>query len=142
MDFRTRGKDEEPNFQLAPMIDIVFVILIFFVATYAVTREEKLVGLNLPETVTGEAEFSKRQQILVNLDKDGTIYIEKRRLASEMLERRLRQLAAFAVDEKAKPGVIIRADGDCPHRKVVEVMDLCAKAGISQVHFSTLPAVR
>ena len=138
MDFRASEQDESPGFQLAPMIDIVFVILIFFVATYAVTREEKLLGLNLPATTSGQPESRQRQQILVNLDKDGGIFIERRQLQPEILERRLRQLAAFAGSEETKPTVIIRADGDCTHRKVIEVMDLCARAGISQVHFSAV----
>lgn len=142
MDFRARGREDEPGFQLAPMIDIVFTILIFFVASYTVTREEKVMGLHLPETVSGQPEFRQKQQILVNLDKDGNIFIERRKMAAELLERRLRQLAAFSADDNSRPGVIIRADGDCPHRKVIEVMDLCARAGISQVHFSSLPVAR
>ena len=142
MDLRARGKDEEPGFQLAPMIDIIFTILIFFVASYTVTQEEKTLGLNLPETTSGQPEHNQRQQIMVNMDKDGNIFIDRRRLSSDLLERRLRQLAAFASDEKAKPGVVIRADGECTHRKVVEVMDLCARAGISQVHFSSLQATK
>lgn len=142
MNFRARGREDEPTFQLAPMIDIVFVILIFFVATYAVTREEKLLGLNLPETTSGKPESRQRLQILINLNKDGVIFIDRRLLASELLERRLEQLTAFAASEDERPAVVIRADGDCAHRKVVAVMDLCARAGIKQIHFSSLQATK
>lgn len=140
MDFRAGWTEDEPGFQLAPMIDIVFVVLVFFVATYAVTREEKLLGLNLPETTTGQPEFKQRQQILLNLDQEGKVFIDRRNLQLDILERRLRQLVLFAADDNVRPAVIIRADGDCPHRKVVEVMDLCARAGINQVHFSSVQA--
>lgn len=140
MDFRAGWSEDEPGFQLAPMIDIVFVVLVFFVATYAVTREEKMLGLNLPETTSGQPEFRQRQQILLNLDKTGAVFIERRKLAPEVLEQRLRQLVLFAADDEARPAVVIRADGECPHRRVMEVMDLCARAGISQVHFSSVQA--
>ena len=131
-------RHDDSSFQLAPMIDIVFVVLVFFVATYAVSREEKLLGLDLPKATSGQPEFRQRQQIVVNLDAAGNAFVERRAFAMPLLERRLAQLAAFAAPG-GEPSVIIRADADCKHRFVVQVMDLCARSGIKNVHFSILP---
>ncbi|GHS91147.1 hypothetical protein FACS1894139_06610 [Planctomycetales bacterium] len=123
------------SFQLAPMIDIVFVVLVFFIATYAVSRDEKLLGLDLPVAEKGQPEYHQRQQLLVNLNAQGEIFVESIPLSPASLERRLTQLVAFATPA-GKPMVIIRADGGCPHREVVKVLDLCARAGIDSVNFS------
>ncbi len=141
MDLRARTDEAQGvGFQIAPMIDIVFVVLVFFVATYAVTQEEKLMSLNLPETTTGKTEYRHRQQILLNIDSRGDIFLEQRKLLPEVLERRLGQLVMFAGSDNSLPSVIIRADGECHHSKVLAVMDLCARAGIKTVHFSALQA--
>jgi len=132
------GNDDAFSFQLAPMVDIIFVVLVFFVATYAVSKEEKLLGLDLPRSASGQPEFRQRQQIVVNLDASGKVFIERRPFEILALENRLVKLVAFSHGGEG-PSVIIRADGACQHRHVIEVMDCCARAGVKSVHFSTLP---
>lgn len=139
MNLRSEGQNDNAfSFQLAPMVDIVFVVLVFFVATYAVSKEEKLFGLDLPKASSGEAEFRQRQQIVVNLDAEGKVFIARRAFAMLALENRLQLLAATSRPD-GELSVIIRADAACQHRHVVQVMDICARAGIKSVHFSALP---
>lgn len=141
MDLRARPSSTQGiGFQIAPMIDIVFVVLVFFIATYAVTQEEKLMSLNLPETKSGESEYRHKQQILLNVNARGEIFLEQRKMVPEVLERRLRQLVLFSADSGEPASVIIRADGKCSHSNVLAVMDLCARAGIKSVHFSAVAA--
>lgn len=129
-------RDEgEGGFQIAPMIDTVFILLVFFVATYAAAQEERLLNLTLPAAGAAQEERQSLSEIVVNLDSEGAIFLHDRRLAPEAFAARIGKLAAFVED----PGVIIRADRACPHGAVVRVMDICRKAGVSRIAFSALP---
>ncbi len=139
MNLQNRAFDA-PQFQLAPMIDVVFVVLVFFLATYAAAQEEKSLDIDLPAARSGEPETRSRHQLVVNVDEGGGLVLQRRKYSPEMLEKRLRQLVTFAATEAGKPAVIIRADADCPHRHVIGVMDLCKRARIQRIYFSTLPA--
>jgi biopolymer transport protein ExbD len=139
MRLNPQAADAGGIFQLAPLIDIVFVVLIFFIATYAAQRDEKLQGLNLPTVSQGVAEARQREQIYVNLNARGEIFVQSRKLEAAALERILGQMATFATADHP-PTVVVRADGDCPHRFVAQVLDLCARAGIAGVYFSAYPA--
>ena len=134
MDFSARG-DLDHQFQIAPMIDIVFILLIFFIATYATAQEEKLLDIQLPTATGGKDEARSLREIVVNLSDKSEIFVNRRRYALPELEARLRKLSEFAAD----PGVIIRADGSCAHRHVVQIMDLCARCKIRRVFFTATP---
>ncbi len=140
----SRREDAETQFQLAQMIDIVFILLIFFVATYAVAQEEKLLNIALPEAGSAEDTARSLREIVVNLNMDGEIFVNRQRFTPEKFERRLAQLMEFAESLKrggetgVEPGVIIRADAECPHKYVVLVMDTCARVKIRRVFFSTV----
>lgn len=138
MDLNARGP-EEGQLMIAPLIDIVFVVLIFFVATYAMAREEKHHDVVLPETAKGEVRRAQRQRILINLDRQGAIFVQGQRYSEKVLLRRLSQLVDFAIDEANQPTVVIRADGDCPHRHVMTAMDICKQAGVRRISWSALP---
>lgn len=137
-------KETETQFQIAPMIDIVFILLIFFVATYAVAQEEKLLNITLPEAGSATDTARSLREVVVNLGADGRIFVNRRQMTPEGFERRLAQLMEFAESLKqagevgAEPGVIIRADAECPHKHVVAVMDTCARIKIRRVFFSTV----
>ena len=133
MNFQSRGAAEE-QFQIAPMIDIVFILLVFFVVTYAVAREERLLSVRLPEAQAAQPEKRSQEEIMVNLNAGGVIVVNRQVLTPEALESRLRKLSSFLED----PGVIIRADGACAHEHVVRVMDICARNDVPRVYFSAV----
>ncbi len=133
MRFSARDKPDE-QFQIAPMMDVVFLLLIFFIATYAASQEEKLLNIKLPKSTAAEDEVRSTRETIVNLDAQGNLTLYRRRIDPAELETRLKLLRSFTDD----PGVIIRADGDCPHRYVIMVMDLCARTRIRRVFFSTV----
>ena len=134
MNFSSRA-EVEPQFQIAPILDIVFILLIFFVATYAVAQDEKLLDINLPASHSGKEEIHTYEEIVVNLTAQGEIFVQRQRYTLAELDSRLLRLRQFAPD----PVVIIRADGACPHRHVVEVMDLCARHRVRRIYFTATP---
>ncbi len=141
MNFSSHNDTEHDDaFQIAPMIDIVFILLIFFVAAYAVEQQEKLLDINLPDANSAKDEGRSMRDIVVDLNAEGKIFLYRKERSPAYLETRLKRLAEFARNRDAKPGVIIRADGNCDHKYVVRVMDICARAEVTRVFFSTISA--
>ncbi len=145
MNFSSPDQSDK-QFQIAPMIDVVFILLIFFIATYVAAQDEKLLDITLPESPSAKQAARSQQEIVVNLNAAGEIFIRNRRFSHKDLERRLAQLmefstaAARAGGGPADPGVIIRAHAECAHKHVVAVMDVCAReqVGIRRVFFSAV----
>lgn len=141
-------QDSQEQFQIAPMIDIVFILLIFFVATYAAAQNEKMLDIKLPSSGAATDEARKLHEIVVNLTANGDIYVNRRKMTPEQLRTRLTRLMQFHHesgadgDAASEPGVIIRAHAECAHKYVIAVMDICKSesVGIRRVYFSTTPA--
>lgn len=123
------------GFQLAPMLDIVFLLLVFFIVTQTFEDTEPDLSINLPSAETPKPGESVSNEIIVNIRKDGTVVINRQPYTMEELERKLlsvarldkSQLVRIRLDEKAEGGVI------------VAVMDACLKADLTNISFSTRP---
>lgn len=121
-------------FPFTPIINVLFLGWLFFVVAHNITREEKLLGLDLPSATTASAANRHHRQLTLNLDNNGEIFIGNKKFTLASVERRLTQLSALAT---TPPMIIIRADALCQHRHVVNLIDLCNRAGIKQINIST-----
>jgi biopolymer transport protein ExbD len=127
MRFRKK-KEDEPRISIAPLVDIVFLLLIFFMVTshYDIAAG---VRINLPK-VTKKAESpDDENKIVLLVDKSANIFIDGKEIDIESLKARLG-------DEVKKRGVvqlILQADIDVRHGKVVEIMDYAKSAGINSI---------
>jgi biopolymer transport protein ExbD len=127
---------EEPEINLISLVDVVFMLLIFFMVTTTFVRSSHL-KLALPQAQPVPVQ-QPSQAIEVAVDADGRYYIDGRQLRDRSaltLERGLRQIAG---DAAARP-VIIRADARASHQAVVTVMDVAARNGFSQLSIATVP---
>ena len=123
------------GFQLAPMLDIVFLLLVFFIVTQTFEDDEPDLSITLPSAETPKPGENVSNEIIVNIRKDGTVVINRQAYTMPQLEDKLLSVARLdktmlvriRVDEKAESGV------------VVHVMDACLKAGLNNVSFSTRP---
>ena len=113
------------GFQLAPMLDIVFLLLVFFIVTQTFEDDEPDLSINLPSAETPKPGENVSNEIIVNIRKDGTVVINRQLFSVARLDKTM--LVRIRVDEKAESGV------------VVHVMDACLKAGLNNVSFSTRP---
>jgi biopolymer transport protein ExbD len=119
--------------QLAPMIDIVFLLLIFFIVTWQFTKSETELSVSVPTAQEGADPERQKGEIVVNILADGTIRIES---VSVDLPQLLEKLASIAAQYENQP-VRIRGDGAVNYQRVVEVIDTCTKAGIWNISFAT-----
>ena len=116
---------EEAQLGLAPMLDVVLLLLIFFLVTTSFTSPR--IGLELPEALTGE--IAAVPQLLVTIAEDGALELDGEAIELPALEQRIQSFAREADD----PELVVRADDGALHGRVVEVLDLSRAQGITQV---------
>jgi len=132
MKFSNR-QPEAANMQLAPMIDIVFLLLIFFIVTWQFTRSETELSVSVPTAQEGADPERQSGEIVINILADETIRVEG---TTVDLEQLLAKLAPIAAAFENQP-VRIRGDGGVPYQRIVAVIDTCQKAGIWNISFAT-----
>lgn len=131
-----RVRDEEGDeleFSMAPMIDVVFQLLIFFMVSTTYATDEKDLDVELPSARSGESAGGAPQQLVINVFRDGRISLAGRTLNEAELERELRRAAS---GDRATQ-VTIRGDRQANHERIVAVMDACGVAGLSNLALGT-----
>ncbi len=119
--------------QLAPMIDIVFLLLIFFIVTWQFSRSETELNVSVPTAEEGSELNRPKGEIIINVLADNTIRVEGFTVDLAQLHDKL---AAIARQFENQP-VRIRGDGKVAYQRIVEVIDTCQKAGIWNISFAT-----
>ena len=132
MKFSSR-EPEPATMQLAPMIDIVFLLLTFFIVTWQYTRSETELSVKVPTAEEGVQKNRARGEIIINVLADGTIRIEGNSVNFTQLREKL---TAISKQYKNQP-VRIRGDGGVSYQRMVEVIDTCQKSGIWNFSFDT-----
>jgi len=124
---------KKARIEIIPMIDTMFFLLVFFmIATLAMTLQHGM-PVNLP-TATSSTDKVK-EQVSLTLTKDGTLYYNKEPIALHELETRLSAVRQADPD----PTVVINADEQISHGRVIEVMDHVRLSGISNMAIATKP---
>ncbi len=129
----TSRQPEPAAMQLAPMIDIVFLLLIFFIVTWQFSRSETELNVSVPTAEEGAELTRPKGEIIINVMADGTIRVEGMTMNLGQLNQKL---AAIAKQYNNQP-VRIRGDGGVPYQSIVEVIDTCQKSGIWNISFAT-----
>ncbi len=135
MNFRGKVKPDAVGFQIAPMIDIVFLLLCFFVTSQVFTQWESEIDIALPTSRT--AEFNRRLpgEIILNIRPTGQVSVSGRVLEEKELTALLDRLVQLFPGQP----VLIRADRETPYLHVIRVLDLCRQSEIWNISFATLP---
>jgi len=133
MNLRPQRADDT-GINLTPLIDVVFLLLIFFMVSTTFERSSEL-AIELPEAAT-EAEPDEREQLEIAIDAQGRYYVNGRQLVNTQLETVRQAMRDAAGDATALP-VVISADGKSPHQSVVTVMDAARQLGLVHLSFTT-----
>jgi biopolymer transport protein ExbD len=124
---RRKARDEEESeVNLTPMLDVVFIMLIFFIVTASFVKEAGI-EVNRPDAAT--AEKKERGNILVAITDTGQIWIDKRQVDPRALRANIERLHA----ENPQGSVVIQADKNSKNGMLVEVMDAARLAGVYNV---------
>lgn len=119
--------------QLAPMIDILLLLLSFFIISWQFSRSETELSVSVPTAEEGAEPERQRGEIIINVLSDGILRVEGVTVDLSQLHEKL---AAIAQQFENQP-VRIRGDGNVAYQRIVEVIDTCQKAGIWNISFAT-----
>ncbi len=133
-----RQRREEININLTPLIDVVFLLLIFFMITTTFTRESHL-SISLPEASQTNAPIDEPQYIEVLVGADGQYSINDSPLVNTEALTLKRGILKVAGDQRDLP-FIITADAQAQHQSVVRVMDVAGELGFSALSITTQQA--
>lgn len=133
MKFRNEPLDRT-EMQFAPMIDIVFLLLIFFIVTWSYARFETEIDISVPAAAEGKSPKRSIGEIIVNVKKDGAIFVEGKDTSDDELLATLTQVAREYKDQ----AVILRGDKETAFDHIVAVLNVCQRAGIWNVAFATM----
>ena len=123
---RPSKQTEEKVADLTPMLDVVFIMLIFFIVTATFIKETG-VEVNRPDTQT--AQLKKTVSLLVGVAPDSAVWIDKKKVDIRNVRPTMERLHA----ENPKGGLVIQADGESKVEKVLASMDAARAIGINQV---------
>lgn len=125
---RRKSRDAAP-IDIAPMMDMVFILLIFFIVTSTFTRET---GVDVSKPKASSARELARESILIGITRQGTVHINETQVNLGTLRTILRQMVAEAPERP----VILVADRDAPSGRIVDVLDECNIAKVRKVSIS------
>lgn len=123
-----KKREEEPRISLAPLIDIVFLLLIFFMVTSHFDIASG-VRINLPKVTKRIISEEEESKITLIIDKSAQTYLEGKKIDPKALQKRLQGL----VKERGILHLVLQADKDVSHGKVVQIMDLAKSAGVHSI---------
>ena len=139
MKFRRRRVRENIALNMVSLIDIVFVLLLFFVVTTTFTRETNL-KVDLPEAVSGEQTTpSELKQLEILIDATGSYALNGQALLKNDLDGLMTALQKESAGDNSLP-LTISADGKTPHQAVITAMDAAGKLGFSHLRLTTVEA--
>lgn len=133
MNFRKRNGSDLPQFQVTPMIDVVFLLLCFFITTAVFSQWENEVDIVLPTAHSARVPDRLPGEVIVNVARDGRITVNQAVFTPDELRDRLARLA------KLFPGqpIVIRADRATAYEHVMAVVDACCLVDIWNISFAT-----
>ncbi len=136
MNFRRRNRSQPPGFQIIPIIDVILLLLIFFVSTWTYAQWEKQMDITVPTAKETTAPRRLPGEIIINIGKDGEVILNQKKLTTDELRSILARIAKQFPDQS----VILRGDEATAYKAIVRVLDACRQADIWNVAFATKPA--
>lgn len=131
MNFGTRASEEGPKLNLTPLIDIVFLLLIFFMVTTQFVDDGGL-KLTLPQAAATKPQSDVR--LVLSVDADGRFFLGNESVEGDLIDALAGWLPAADEDKK----VLLKADGLASHQAVITAMDALARSGVIDVRIASV----
>lgn len=125
-------QDEKPALNMTPMIDILFLLIIFFMVGTKFTEIERKIDLEVPEVSDTKTPETPSQHKIINVFRDGSVTLDEEQMDLKELENRLASLR----QQSSSLSVIIRGDAEGAFQNVASVLSACRQAGVSDLGVS------
>ena len=131
---RDRRRAKAPALALTSMLDVIFLLLCFFVTASVFSQWESEISISLPAASTSETPSRLPGEVILNVARDGSVTVNARKLTLNDLGERLRKVADFYPGQP----VVIRADRETSYDSLVKVLDTCRVAGVWNFSLATV----
>ena len=129
-----KEQNSDISIELTPMIDMVFLLLIFFLVATTFHQTEREMQIALPVASSSAPISAMLQELIVNVDAEGGIIVSGRKIGAE----ELRSMIFQAVEVNPEQKVTLRGDRRTAYSNVVTVLDICKGAGIQEPYLDTV----
>jgi biopolymer transport protein ExbD len=133
MNLRSRAMAQHPGIQLAPLVDVLLLLLIFFLMTWNAARNENELDVKVPKASAAKEKMAPIGDVIVNVKADGNVVVNRRTLSGSDLTDLLKGLVQLNADQ----AVVIRGDEAGAYKNIVNVLNICSEAGVTNVAFAT-----
>jgi biopolymer transport protein ExbD len=133
MNFRKQAEPKILGFLIAPMVDILLVILVFFIVTWNFALSENELDVRVPTATKANETQPYVGQVVINIAANGTVIVNRQPKTSQELLELLRKLSQLYPDQ----AIIVRGDQGVEYKHIVDVLDICRQADIWNVAFAT-----
>lgn len=133
MNLRRHAIPQHPGIQLAPLVDVLLLLLIFFLMTWNAARNENELDVKVPKASSAKEKTAPIGDVVVNVKADGDVVVNRRTLSPAELAEMLKSLVQLYPDQ----AVVIRGDETGAYKNVVGVLNICSEAGVTNVAFAT-----
>lgn len=131
---RAKSQPEEVSLELTPLIDMMFLLLIFFLVATTFQQQEREMKIALPFAKADGPISATLREIIVNIDAEGRIIVAGRKVEPEDFRRIIEEAVAANPEQK----VSVRGDRATHYGNVVSVLDICKAAGIQEPYLDTV----
>ncbi len=135
---RSNGAQMSASIELTPIIDMVFLLLIFFLVATTFHQTEREMQIALPESQSAGPISATLREIIINVDAEGQIFVSGRKMDAEDLRVVVRDAVAANPQQK----VTVRGDRHTAYANIVRVLDICKGNGIQEPYLDTLVGAR
>ena len=133
MNLRSRAPLHHPGIQLAPLVDVLLLLLIFFLLTRNAARTENELDVKVPKASAAKEKSAPIGDVVVNVKADGNVVVNRRTLSGPELTELLKSLVQLNPEQ----AVVIRGDEAGAYKSIIGVLNICTDAGITNVAFAT-----
>jgi len=133
MNLRKRATPQHPGIQLAPLVDVLLLLLIFFLLSWNAARNENELDVKVPKASSAKEKTATMGDVVVNVKADGNVVVNRRTMNGAELGDMLKNLVQLYPDQ----AVIIRGDETGAYKNIVGILNICSESGVTNVAFAT-----
>lgn len=133
MDTQSHQEQAEEEIPLSPLIDAVFLLLIFFLVATMIKKQNRDIDIQLPESISAERLVPSDDNYVIGIDADGLVYFEGEETTIQSLHQDIRSIGF----EQAEAQIRLDVDQETPTHRVIEVLDLCRFNNLQNVGIRT-----
>ena len=137
---RSRSEPEgNLEFQIAPMVDVIFILILFFMCSAGATRVENELSLKLPGRLSQDQPLRMLDEQIIEIEENGQIILNNQQLDTSALSATLQRYKAISDDSKSATVITILTAKNTKYQRIIDVLNECAVAKIESVTFMTQP---